>query len=241
MAGRLYITATPIGNLGDLSGRVRETLEQADLVACEDTRHTGLLLSRIEIKRPLISLHEHNEASRIPEILRRLREGEQIALVSDAGYPTVSDPGQRLVRAVVREKLELTVIPGPSAVLTALAGSGLPTDRFYYGGFLPNKRGKRERELARALEADFTSIYFESTHRIEATLEMLAGLDPERPICVGRELTKKFEQFVHGTTSEVIETLSKGSTKGEFTLLIAGSKLPKWFSPKDATLHDESA
>jgi len=228
--GRLLVTATPIGNLADLSDRVRETLSTADLVACEDTRHTGLLLSRLEMKRPLLSLHEHNEASRIEEILGRIREGEQIVLVSDAGYPTISDPGQRLVRAVVREGLELSVIPGPSAVLTALAGSGLPTDRFYFGGFLTTKKGRRNRELTEALERDHTSIFFESPHRIAGTLEMLKELDPDRPICVARELTKKFEQYIHGTVTEVATKLAAGSSKGEFTLSIAGCKLPKWFA-----------
>ncbi len=235
MGGRLSITATPIGNLGDLSDRAREALEDADLIACEDTRHTGLLLNRLGTKRSLLSLHAHNEASRVPEILNHLLAGKQVTLVSDAGYPTVSDPGQRLVRAVIREGLELTVIPGPSAVLTALAGSGLEADRFFFGGFLANKKGQRERELTRAIEADFTSIYFESPHRIQKTLDALIFLDPERQICIARELTKRFEQFIHGTVKEASETLAKGSSKGEFTLLISGTKLPKWFDLKPDT------
>jgi 16S rRNA (cytidine1402-2'-O)-methyltransferase len=228
MGGRLEIVATPIGNLGDLGERGRRAFEQADLVACEDTRHTGLLLNRLEIKRPLISLHEHNEASRVKTLIDRLRAGETIVLVSDAGYPTVSDPGQRLIHAVIREGLELTVIPGASAVLTALAGSGLPADRFFFGGFLPNRSGQRERELIRAIEAEYTSVYFESPHRIRKTLETLASLAPDRPICIARELTKKFEQFIHGPAAQALETLLAGSSKGEFTLVIAGSKIPKW-------------
>lgn len=238
MGGRLEIVATPIGNVEDLGGRARKSLANADLVACEDTRHTGLLLNRLGIKRPLLSLHEHNEASRIEDLLERIRSGEKVVLVSDAGYPTVSDPGQRLVNAVAREGLDLTVIPGPSAVLTALAGSGLPADRFFFGGFLPNKQGQRERELTRALEADCTSIYFESPHRIHKTLETLATMAPGRLVCIARELTKRFEQFIHGPAAEVLATLSAGSSKGEFTLVIAGKKIPKWLrTPGDATLH----
>lgn len=238
MGGRLQIVATPIGNIGDLGDRARQTLEEADLVACEDTRHTGLLLNRLGIKRPLLSLHEHNEASRVANLLTRIRSGEQIVLVSDAGYPTVSDPGQRLVRAVVREGLDLTVIPGPSAVLTALAGSGLPAGRFFFGGFLPTKKGQREQELTRALEADFTSVYFESPHRIHKTLDVLASLAPDRPICIARELTKRFEQFIHGSVKDASAILSAGSSKGEFTLVISGTKIPKWFqAATDAPLR----
>ncbi len=192
------------------------------MIACEDTRHSLRLLERYEIRKPLVSFHEHNEARRTQELLVRLREGAQVALITDAGLPSVSDPGARLVRACVEAGLPYTVIPGPSAVLTALVGSGLSAEGFFYGGFLPPKSGGRERDLLRALEREETSIFFESPHRLERTLEVLARHAPERQVCVARELTKQFEEFRRGAAAEVLEHYRAHPPKGEITLVIAG-------------------
>ncbi len=224
----LRIVATPIGNLGDVTMRALEVLRSAGLIACEDTRHTIRLLQHYQIHRPLISLNEHNEARRIPEIIGRIVGGESVALVSDAGMPTVSDPGQRLVHAVVQAGLHVEVLPGPSAVLAALAGSGLPTMPFYFGGFLPHKKGARGTELGTALQRDCTSVYFESPYRITSTLEILAGLAPEHPIVVARELTKRFEEFRRGVARDVFQHFTAKPPKGEITLVIAPRELPKW-------------
>lgn len=228
--GALQITATPIGNLADVTHRALDTLRAADLIACEDTRHTVRLLQHYQIHRPLVSLNEHNEARRIPEILDQIRAGRKVALVSDAGLPTISDPGQRLVHAVVSAGLSVEVMPGPSAVLAALAGSGLPTTPFFFGGFLPHKKGQRTTELAAALGRDATSVYFESPYRIVDTLEILASQSPRHRVVVARELTKKFEEFRRGPACEVLQHFQRKPPKGEITLVIAPRELPKWAS-----------
>jgi 16S rRNA (cytidine1402-2'-O)-methyltransferase len=220
----LFLVASPIGNLGDITLRALEVLRTVDVVAAEDTRRTGLLLTRNEIRKPLVSYHEHNEARRTDELLARLQRGEKVALVTDAGMPSISDPGFRLVRACVEHQLPLTVIPGPSAVLAALAGSGFPTNRFYFGGFLPLKSGQRQRELEAALERDCTSIYFESPHRLVKTLGALAQLDEARRVCVARELTKQFEEYRRGTTQELLAHYTARPPKGEITLVIGGGQ-----------------
>jgi 16S rRNA (cytidine1402-2'-O)-methyltransferase len=224
----LKIVATPIGNLRDVTLRALDILRSADLIACEDTRHTIRLLQAYEIHRPLVSLNEHNEARRIPEIIEMVRQGKTVALVSDAGMPTVSDPGQRLVRALVKTGLPCEVLPGPSAVLTALAGSGLPTMPFYFGGFLVHKKGARATELSTAMNRECTSVYFESPYRILSTLEIIAGLNPEHEIVVARELTKHFEEFRRGSAQFVLEHFTAKPPKGEITLLLAPKEMPKW-------------
>ena len=226
--GHLYIVATPIGNLRDITLRARDTLAEVDLIACEDTRHSGVLLAHLEIRKPLVSLHQHNEAMRTAQFLRELSGGKSIAYISDAGMPGVSDPGQRLVAACRQAGLPVEVLPGPSAVLTALIGSGFPADAFYFGGFLPVKSGQRERVLAAAQDADETSVFFESPHRLESTLALLARIAPDRLICVARELTKKFEEYRRGTSVEVAAHYRAHPAKGEICLLIAGVALPKW-------------
>lgn len=226
----LCIVATPIGNLGDVTQRAVETLRSADRIACEDTRHSLRLLQHLGIQRSLLSLNEHNEARRIPEIIGGIRSGQRVALVSDAGLPTISDPGQRLVHAVVNAGLHVEVIPGPSAVLAALAGSGLPTTPFYFGGFLPHKKGARATSLAEALARDCTSVFFDSPYRIVDTLRILAELAPDHPIVVARELTKRFEEFVRGPARNVLSHYSSKPPKGEITLVIAPRSLPKWMS-----------
>lgn len=234
----LYIVATPIGNLGDVTHRALAVLRSVDRIACEDTRHSARLLRHYDIHRPLLSLNEHNEARRIPEIIEGIRSGQQVALVSDAGLPTISDPGQRLVHAVVSVGLHLEVIPGPSAVVTALAGSGLPTTPFYFGGFLAHKKGARSAELAAALARDCTSVYFDSPYRIVDTLQLLAGLSADHLVVVARELTKHYEDFVRGPARNVLSHFVAKPPKGEITLIIAPASLPKWMSsPPDSSVE----
>jgi 16S rRNA (cytidine1402-2'-O)-methyltransferase len=220
----LYVVASPIGNLADITIRALEVLRQVDLIAAEDTRHTGILLHRYEIKKPLTSLHEHNEARRTAELVERLRAGASIALLTDAGLPSVSDPGFRLIAACRSANLPLTIIPGPSAVLTALVGSGLPTHTFFFGGFLPVKSGQRARELTAAVSRNCTSIYFESPHRLLKSLAELESLAPDHPICVARELTKQFETFHRGSGKELKKHFTDHPPRGEITLVIAPAK-----------------
>jgi 16S rRNA (cytidine1402-2'-O)-methyltransferase len=211
---------TPIGNLGDITLRAIEALKAADLIACEDTRHSLRLLNHLEIRKPLVSYHEHNEARRTAELIERLRAGATVALITDAGMPGISDPGHRLLRACIAENLPYTVLPGPSAVLTALVGSGFPAERAYYGGFLPVKSGQRERELTQAAARDETSIYFESPHRLQRTLEACARLCPDRILCVARELTKQFEEYRIGAGSDLAAHYAAHPPKGEIVFLM---------------------
>jgi 16S rRNA (cytidine1402-2'-O)-methyltransferase len=218
----LFLIGSPIGNLGDITLRALEVLKTVGLVAAEDTRRSSILLKHFEISKPLISFHEHNEARRTSELIERLRAGENVALLTDAGMPSVSDPGYRLVRASIESGIRIEVVPGPSAVLTALVGSGLPTDRFYFGGFLPIKSGQRQTELLAALAREFTSIYFESPHRIVRSLEVLNGVEPARLVCVARELTKQFEEYKRGEVASVLAHYLTHPPKGEITLVIKG-------------------
>ena len=219
----LYVVGTPIGNLDDITLRALEALKSADVIAAEDTRHSGNLLRHYEIRKPLVSYHEHNEAMRTAELSERLAAGENVALITDAGMPGVSDPGARLIRACIERALDYTIVPGVSAVLTALVGSGFPLDRFTYRGFLPPKSGGRERELRAAAERDETTVFFESPYRINKTLAACAELMPDRPLCVARELTKKFEEFRRGTASELLAHYEAHPAKGEITLLVSGA------------------
>jgi 16S rRNA (cytidine1402-2'-O)-methyltransferase len=221
--GRLFLVGSPIGNLGDITFRALEVLKRVTIVAAEDTRRSSILLKHYEISKPLISFHEHNEARRTSELIEKLRSGAGVALLTDAGMPSISDPGYRLVRASVENGIRIEVIPGPSAVLTALAGSGLPTDRFYFGGFLPIKGGQRQRELHAALAREFTSIYFESPHRIIRSLEVISSIEPARSVCVARELTKQFEEYKRGEAATVLAHYRAHAPKGEITLIIKGS------------------
>jgi 16S rRNA (cytidine1402-2'-O)-methyltransferase len=221
MAGKLYIVATPIGNLEDLSPRALRILRECDLIAAEDTRHTGHLLTRFELRRPMVSYHQFSEAKRTAEFLHQFAEGKSIALVSDAGMPGVSDPGERLIRAAVAAGVAIEVIPGPSAPVVALAGSGFPMVPYYFGGFLPVKSGQRRKELARAGARDCTSIYFESPYRVVRMLEDAVAEIPQARLCVARELTKKFEEFRRGAAAELHEHFKAHEPRGEFCVVIA--------------------
>ena len=220
----LYVVGTPIGNLNDITLRALEVLQQADLIAAEDTRHSGNLLRHFEIRKPLLSYHEHNEARRTAELVERLATGETIALITDAGMPGLSDPGARLIRKCIERDLSFTVVPGVSAITTALVGSGFQMKRFCYRGFLPVKSGQREFELRAAAARPETTVFFESPYRITKTLTVCRDLMPGRKLCVARELTKKFEEFRRGTATELLAHYDAHPAKGEITLLVAGTE-----------------
>lgn len=221
ITGRIILVPTPIGNLGDITLRALEILRSADRIACEDTRHSGQLLAHHGITgKPLVSLHEHNEARRAPELIAATRAGETIAVISDAGMPGISDPGYRLVQACLAAGAPLEVLPGPSAVITALIGSGFPCHAFRFGGFLSVKSGKRRSALSAALASEETGIFFESPHRILSTLEILNEIDPAARTCVARELTKKFETYHRGSAAEVLAHFQAHPAKGEIVLLV---------------------
>lgn len=219
----LYIVGTPIGNLNDITLRALEVLKAADVIAAEDTRHSGNLLRHFEIRKPLVSYHQHNEAMRTAELVERLAAAENVVLITDAGMPALSDPGARLIRACIERGLEYTIVPGVSAILTALVGSGFGLERFCFHGFLPVKSGGRERELRAAAERAETSAFFESPYRINKTLAACAEIMPERQICVARELTKKFEEFRRGTAAELLAHYEAHPARGEITLVISGA------------------
>jgi 16S rRNA (cytidine1402-2'-O)-methyltransferase len=218
----LYVLATPIGNLGDITFRALEVLKSVDVVAAEDTRHSGLLLKHFGIQKPFVSYHEHNEAARTTELAERLARGDSIALITDAGTPGLSDPGFRLIRECIKRKLPFTVVPGPSSILTALLGSGFSTGKFSYRGFLPVKSGQRERELRRAGEREETTIFFESPYRLVKTLAACLDIMPERQLCVARELTKKFEEFRRGTATELLAHYQAHRPRGEIVFMVSG-------------------
>jgi 16S rRNA (cytidine1402-2'-O)-methyltransferase len=225
ISGRVILVPTPIGNLADITLRALEILRSADRIACEDTRHSSQLLAHHGISgKPLISLHEHNEARRAPDLIAAARAGETIAVISDAGMPGISDPGYRLVQACLESGVPLEVLPGPSAVITALIGSGFPCHAFRFGGFLSVKSGKRRNALSIALDSGETGIFFESPHRIVTTLEILAQINPTARTCVARELTKKFETYHRGTAAEVLAHFQAHPPKGEIVLLVHSEK-----------------
>jgi 16S rRNA (cytidine1402-2'-O)-methyltransferase len=219
----LYLVATPIGNLGDITLRALETLKSVDKIAAEDTRHSGHLLRHFSIAKPLVSYHQHNEARRTAELIEELAAGRHIAVISDAGLPGISDPGHRLLRACQERGLPYTIIPGPSAVLTALVGSGFPAEAFYYGGFLPVKSGGRERDLLAAFAREETSVFFESPHRLVKSLAVCAQHFGDRPVCLARELTKQFEEYRIAPAAELLAHYTAHPPKGEIVLVVRGS------------------
>ncbi len=223
MSGALYIIATPIGNLEDITLRAVRMLKECDLIACEDTRQTKILLDHFQIQKPTISLFEHNESVRIPQILERLVSGQNVGVVSDAGTPTISDPAFKLVRAVRESGIKVIPIPGPTAAMAALCASGLPTDSFVFEGFLPQKKGRQTR-WKKLAEEDRTIILYESPYRIIKMLEEIQEHLGERPVVLGRELTKIFEEFLTGTATELLSHFEKHPPKGEFVVMIAGKR-----------------
>lgn len=226
MPANLYVVATPIGNLEDITFRaVRILREQAALIACEDTRQTHKLLEHYGIRKPLISYHEHNELTRTPEILAALQNGQSVALVSDAGTPLVSDPGYRVVSAAIENGFSVVPVPGPSAILSALTASGLPTDQFRFIGFVPQKAGARRKTIEALKRETATVIAYESPHRILDCLAEMAEILGDRRLVLARELTKLHEEFLRGTAQSILEDLqARPAIKGEITLVIAGSE-----------------
>jgi 16S rRNA (cytidine1402-2'-O)-methyltransferase len=225
--GRLDVVATPIGNLGDLSPRAQEVLAAADVIAAEDTRHTGMLLKAIGVSRPLVSLHAHNESNRVPELLARLAAGDKIALVSDAGTPLLSDPGYELVREATRAGCDVRAIPGPSAITAALAVAGLPTDRFCFEGFLPARSSERRTRLEAVAADPRTLVFFEAPHRIDECLADLAAVfGGERMAAVARELTKAHETTYRGTLAQLAEQAKTepNFARGEITVVVQGAR-----------------
>lgn len=221
--GTLFVVATPIGNLEDITRRALRVLKEADLIACEDTRITKRLLDHYQIATPTISYHQHSQIGKIDFLIGKLKEGKNLALVSDAGTPGISDPGRLLVAAARQEKIKIEAIPGPTALAAALSLSGLPADCFFFFGFLPHKKG-RQTMLKEIIAAEYTSVFYESVHRILKTLEELKALNLDRQIVVCRELTKIYETVYRGTAAEILERLgaNEEEVKGEFVVIVEG-------------------
>lgn len=223
-SGCLFIVATPIGNLGDLSQRAALTIENSDIIACEDTRVTAKLLQHLNLQIPMVSYREENERKKSQEIALDIESGKKVALLSDAGYPCINDPGFRLVRECHARKLKIIPIPGPNAALTALAASGLPTHQFAFIGFLPKKTGQVQKTIESWKDFDGSVVLYESKYKIAKTLNVISEtLGSDRFICLARELTKSYESILSGPTSQVIEEQSQSSGKGEFTIVIGPS------------------
>lgn len=233
--GCLYIVATPIGNLEDITLRAVRILKEADVIACEDTRHTQKLLNHYNIHKSLVSYHEHNEMTRSPELVLQMEQGAKVALVSDAGMPLVSDPGYRLVTLCVRHKIAVVPVPGPSAIVAALAGSGLPTDQFVFVGFLPARGSERQRALQRLRIEERTIIFYEAPQRLAECLADAVEILGDRAACVARELTKLHEEFSRGKLSDLAESFSKVPPRGEVTVVLGPAE------PMAATNAGESA
>jgi 16S rRNA (cytidine1402-2'-O)-methyltransferase len=222
--GTLYLVATPIGNLEDITLRAIRTLKECDVVAAEDTRHSGQLLKHLGISRPMLSYFQFNEAKRSEEILERLRRGEKVALVTDAGSPGISDPGERVVKAALKAGFRVEAVPGSCALLAALTPSGLSTEEFHFVGFLPHKSGQRRKQLERLGHYAGTLVLYESPYRIGKLLAEIKDILPGRSVVLARELTKKFEEFLRGTPEELLTILNQRALKGEFVVLIEGSR-----------------
>ena len=238
MAGTLYLVATPIGNLKDISQRAIETLRSVDVIACEDTRHTKKLLNAYGISTKLVSYHEHNEATRAEELIERLKGGDSIAIVSDAGTPMINDPGFRMVQRSQEEKINVVPIPGPVAFVNAAIVSGLPTNPLFFGGFLPSKKGERRKYLQSVAAVPATLIFYESPHRLGPSLEDCAEVLGGRDAAVVRELTKLHEEVVTGKLPDLASNYSSGEVKGEIVLVIAESGGESEIPPSNSSLAD---
>lgn len=219
--GCLYLVATPIGNLEDITLRALRVLKEVDLIACEDTRRTQKLLNHYGIRKRLVSYHEHNEMTRAPELVIELEQGARAALVSDAGMPVISDPGHRLVALCLRHRIPVVPIPGPSALVAALAASGMPTDEFLFVGFLPSRAGERRKALGQLSAQPRTLVFYEAPHRLEDTLKDALAIFGPRPAVIAREVTKLHEEFLRGTLQELLEHVRSKPPRGEMTLLIS--------------------
>ncbi|MEB3311823.1 MAG: 16S rRNA (cytidine(1402)-2'-O)-methyltransferase [Snowella sp.] len=238
--GTLYLVGTPIGNLEDMTFRAIETLKKVDLIAAEDTRHTGKLLQYFKIETPQISYHDHNHQSRLQTLLNYLNQGQNLALVTDAGMPGISDPGYELVQACLAEEIAVIPIPGVTALITALVASGLPTDRFIFEGFLPTKSKERQARLQALQTEPRTILFYEAPHRLLETITDLSHVfGPERSLVTARELTKLHEEFWYGTLGKAIEHYTQVSPKGEFTLVVGGQINGDRVIPSDNTLKTE--
>lgn len=242
-AGKLYIVPTPIGNLADMTYRAVETLQRVTIIAAEDTRHTKKLLNYYNLDTPLISYHEHNEKQRSEELVNRLLQGDNIALVSDAGMPGISDPGHVLIKHAINEAIDIIVLPGANAALTALVGSGLATDQFLFYGFLPRKAKAKRDVLTSLKNKRATLIFYESPFRVKDTVTALYEQLGERQIVIARELTKKYETYIRGTLSEIVAWLTSNEIIGECCLIVSGNIEDKkrddrlWWSPFSVQQH----
>ncbi len=225
--GKLYLVPTPVGNLQDITLRALEILKEVDLIACEDTRRSGQLLAHFGIKNKKISYFEHNEVKRVPQIISELKGGLSVAVVSDGGSPGLSDPAYRLVSAAVEEKIIVESLPGPNALIPALTASGLPTDRFFFEGFLPVKSGKRKKRLEQLREFPHTVVIYESVHRILKALKDISDIFDDRPVCLGREISKMHEEYIRGTAAEIAASFENVKPRGEFVIVIAGNRETK--------------
>ena len=229
ISGILYIVATPIGNLQDITYRAVEILKNVSFIATEDTRHSRKLLSHFNINKSLISYFEHNELKRIPQIIKKINKGVDCALITDAGTPGISDPAYKLIRRAIDENIKVESIPGPNAVITSLTASGLPTDRFLFEGFLPNKKNRKSR-LERVKKEDATLIFFENPNRLRRTLKDIQIFLGDRPAVIAREMTKIHEEYIRGTVSQLISYTEKNKLKGECVLLIGKDKNSVYFN-----------
>ncbi|HOP07415.1 MAG TPA: 16S rRNA (cytidine(1402)-2'-O)-methyltransferase [candidate division Zixibacteria bacterium] len=221
--GCLFLVPTPIGNLEDITERAIKTLEAADLVACEDTRHSGQLLKLLGLKKRLVSYHDFNESYRAGQLSSLMTEGKTIAVITDAGSPGISDPAYRLVRSAIDAGIPIVPLPGPTALIPAVTASGLPTDRFFFEGFLSNKSAARRNRLEKLKDFDHTLVFYESPHRTHKALHDMLEILGDRPACLAREISKKFEEFIRGKLSELITRLEGKTIKGEVVLVIAGA------------------
>ncbi|MFT8730170.1 16S rRNA 2'-O-ribose C1402 methyltransferase [Oenococcus oeni] len=235
--GKLYLVPTPIGNLDDMTIRAVSTLKEVDLIAAEDTRHSGILLQHFQIKKDLISLHEHNYAQRVPELVDKLKKGLNIAQISDAGMPSISDPGHELVLAAIQNGVDVISLPGPSAGITALIASGLPADKFTFIGFLSKKDSEQKKQLEELIPLDSTLIFYESPFRVDKTLEnVLAIFGEKTKVVLARELTKKFESYYRGDITQALNFIKSNRPRGEFVLLIR--KIHETIVPSDKLIVD---
>jgi 16S rRNA (cytidine1402-2'-O)-methyltransferase len=240
--GKLYLVATPIGNLEDITLRALRVLKEADLIACEDTRHTQKLLNHFDIHKRTISYHEHNEHTRAAELIKEMEEGSTVALVSDAGTPTISDPGQRLVALCIERGIGVIPLPGASAILSALSAAGMPADRFLFVGFLPARQGERRRALSKLAQETCALVLYEAPHRLAAMLSDVAEILGPRPAAIARELTKVHEEFIRGTLNELAARANEAPIKGEITLVIGpGTSQRGNASAKTTTLRERVA